>query len=248
MPLREGGSLPALAEADDGFKYVVKFRGSGHGTKVLISELIGGLVAKKLGFNIPELVFIYLDEAFGRTEGDEEIQDLLQNSKGLNMGLHFLSGALTFDPVVNKVDEDMASKIVWMDAFLSNVDRTVRNTNMLMWHNELWLIDHGATLYFHHSWEGWEKYALSPFDRIKNHVLLPFAGKLKEADKELRAMLTDDDIKEITDLIPDDWLNWDSPVQAKNDIRDTYRKYLTLRLHNSEIFVKEALHAKEILI
>lgn len=150
MPLREGGSLPALAEADDGFKYVVKFRGSGHGTKVLISELIGGLVAKKLGFNIPELVFIYLDEAFGRTEGDEEIQDLLQNSKGLNMGLHFLSGALTFDPVVNTVDEDMASKIVWMDAFLSNVDRTVRNTNMLMWHNELWLIDHGATLYFHH--------------------------------------------------------------------------------------------------
>lgn len=248
MPLREGGSLPALAEADDGFKYVVKFRGSGHGTKVLISELIGGLVAKKLGFNIPELVFIYLDEAFGRTEGDEEIQDLLQNSKGLNMGLHFLSGALTFDPVVNTVDEDMASKIVWMDAFLSNVDRTVRNTNMLMWHNELWLIDHGATLYFHHSWEGWEKYALSPFDRIKNHVLLPFAEKLKEADKELRAMLTDDDIKEITNLIPDDWLNWDSPVQAKNDIRDTYRKYLTLRLHNSEIFVKEALHAKEILI
>lgn len=147
-PLREGGSLPALAEADDGFKYVVKFRGSGHGTKMLVSELIGGLIAQTLGFRVPEMVFIYLDEAFGRNEGDEEIQDLLQGSKGLNMGLHFLSGALTFDPLVNMVDEKTASQILWVDALLTNVDRTVKNTNMLIWHKELWLIDHGASLYF----------------------------------------------------------------------------------------------------
>ena len=170
-PLREGGSLPALAEADDEFKYVVKFRGAGHGTKALISELIGGEVAHILGFRVPELVFLNLDEAFGRTEGDEEIQDLLQGSRGLNLGLHFLSGALTFDPVATKVDPELASRIVWLDAYLTNIDRTFRNTNMLMWHKELWLIDHGASLYFHHSWENWEKHAVSPFTYIKNHVL-----------------------------------------------------------------------------
>ena len=152
MPLREGGSLPALAEADDEFKYVVKFRGAGHGTKALIAELIGGEIARALGFRVPELVFLNLDEAFGRTEGDEEIQDLLQGSRGLNLGLHFLSGALTYDPVVTKVGAELASRIVWLDAFLTNVDRTFRNTNMLMWHKELWLIDHGASLYFHYSW------------------------------------------------------------------------------------------------
>lgn len=136
-PLREGGSLPALAEADDGFKYVVKFRGAGHGKKALIAELIGGEVARALGFRVPELVFVDLDADFGRTEGDEEVQDLLRASEGLNLGLHFLSGALTLDPYVNPVDEDTASKIVWLDAFLTNVDRTVRNTNMLLWRNEL---------------------------------------------------------------------------------------------------------------
>ena len=181
-PLREGGSLPALAEADDEFKYVVKFRGAGHGTKALISELIGGEVAHILGFRVPELVFLNLDEAFGRTEGDEEIQDLLQGSRGLNLGLHFLSGALTFDPVATKVDPELASRIVWLDAYLTNIDRTFRNTNMLMWHKELWLIDHGASLYFHHSWENWEKHAVSPFTYIKNHVLLPEASRLEEAD------------------------------------------------------------------
>ena len=161
MPLREGGSLPALAEADDEFKYVVKFRGAGHGTKALIAELIGGEIARALGFRVPELVFLNLDEAFGRTEGDEEIQDLLQGSRGLNLGLHFLSGALTYDPVVTKVGAELASRIVWLDAFLTNVDRTFRNTNMLMWHKELWLIDHGASLYFHYSWVNWQKHAVS---------------------------------------------------------------------------------------
>ena len=148
MPLREGGSLPALAEADDGFKYVVKFRGAGHGTKALIAELIGGEIARMLGFRLQELVFLNLDEAFGRSEGDEEIQNLLQGSRGLNLGLHFLSGALPFDPVVTEIDGKLASQVVWLDALLTNVDRTTINTNMLMWHKELWLLAHGASLFF----------------------------------------------------------------------------------------------------
>ena len=151
-PLREGGSLPALAEADDDFKYVLKFRGAGHGVKALIAELVGGQIAKALKLQLPELVFANLDEAFGRTEADEEIQDLLQGSQGLNLALHFLSGAITFDPVVTTVDAKLASQIVWLDAYITNVDRTFKNTNMLIWHKELWLIDHGACLYFHHSW------------------------------------------------------------------------------------------------
>jgi len=170
----KGGSLPALAEADDGFKYVVKFRGSGHGAKALISELIGGMIAKLLKLRVPELVFVELDEAFGQTEGDEEIQDLLQASRGLNLGLHFLSGALAYDPVTTKVDGLLASQIVWMDAFLTNVDRTVKNTNMLMWHKELWLIDHGSTLYFHHTWTNWDVQALSPFPLIKRACTATF--------------------------------------------------------------------------
>jgi len=150
LPLREGGSLPALAEADDEFKYVVKFRGAGHGTKALIAELIGGEIARTLGFRVPEIIFLNLDEAFGRTEADEEIQDLLQASRGLNLGLHFLSGAFTFDSLADNVNSELASKIVWIDALLTNIDRTVKNTNMLMWHKELWLIDFGSSLYFHY--------------------------------------------------------------------------------------------------
>ena len=247
-PLREGGSLPALAEADDEFKYVVKFRGAGHGTKALISELIGGEVAHILGFRVPELVFLNLDEAFGRTEGDEEIQDLLQGSRGLNLGLHFLSGALTFDPVATKVDPELASRIVWLDAYLTNIDRTFRNTNMLMWHKELWLIDHGASLYFHHSWENWEKHAVSPFTYIKNHVLLPEASRLEEADTLLRPMLTDEKIQQVVALIPDDWLHWEDTHETPEEIRDIYTRFLTERLAHSEIFIKEAQNARKALI
>lgn len=247
-PLREGGSLPALAEADDGFKYVVKFRGAGHGTKMLVSELIGGLIAQTLGFRVPEIVFIYLDEAFGRNEGDEEIQDLLQGSKGLNMGLHFLSGALTFDPLVNKVDEKTASQILWMDALLTNLDRTVKNTNMLIWHKELWLIDHGASLYFHHSWEGWEKYALSPFKQVKDHVMLPYATELDEVDAEFKKILTPQKIKEIVSLLPDDWLHWGGEDESPVTIKQVYTDFLNERLKHSEIFIKEAQHARQVSI
>src|ERR1700744_338709 len=145
-PLREGGSLPAIAEADDGFLYVLKFRGAGQGIKALIAELIGGEIARALGLRVPEIVFANLDEAFGRTEPDEEIQDLLRASEGLNLALHYLSGSITFDPTVTTVDTLLASQIVWLDCLLTNVDRTCRNTNMLLWHKELWLIDHGASL------------------------------------------------------------------------------------------------------
>ena len=236
MPLREGGSLSALAEADDEYKYVVKFRGAGHGTKALIAELIGGEVARALGFRVPELVFLNLDEAFGRTEGDEEIQDLLQASRGLNLGLHFLSGALTFDPVVNKVGEKLASQIVWLDALLTNVDRTTRNTNMLMWHKELWLIDHGASLYFHYSWSNWRKHALSPFIQIKDHALLPEAGKLGEVNAEF------------VSLIPDDWLQWSESPGTPQEIREVYMEFLTERIAHSETFIKEAQDARKALI
>lgn len=248
MPLREGGSLPALAEADDGFKYVVKFRGAGHGTKALIAELVGGEIARVLGFRVPELVFLELDEAFGRLEGDEEIQDLLRASHGTNLGLHFLSGALTFDPVVTKVAPLLASKIVWLDAFLTNVDRTFRNTNMLMWHKDLWLIDHGASLYFHYSWVNWEKHAASPFVQVKDHVLLPGASLLEEADDLCRSLLTEEKIRTVVGLVPDDWLRWNDSPGTPDEIREVYIRFLTGRLAHSELFINEAQHARKALI
>ena len=248
MPLREGGSLPALAEADDEFKYVIKFRGAGHGTKALIAELMGGEIARILGFRVPEIVFMNLDEAFGRTEADEEIQDLLQWSRGLNLGLHFLSGALTFDPVVNQVDARLASQIVWLDALLTNVDRTIKNTNMLVWHKDLWLIDHGASFYFHYSWVNWEKHAISPFTQIKDHVLLSQADLLNEVDREFKELLTIDKISGIVNLIPDDWLNWGEGKETPQDLREVYFQFLKERINHSDLFVKEAQNARKALI
>ncbi len=247
-PFREGGSLPALAEADDGFKYVLKFKGSGHREKALIAELIGGEIARALGLQIPELVFANLDESFGRTEADEEIQDLLQGSKGLNLALHFLSGAITFDPVVTKVDAKLASQIVWLDAFITNVDRTFRNTNMLLWHKELWLIDHGACLYFHHSWTNWETAAKSPFTFIKDHVLLPQASLLEEVDAEFKTLLNEQKLRAIVSSLPDEWLLWEGTDESPDSIREVYAEFLTLRLENSDTFIKEAQHARKTLI
>jgi hypothetical protein len=243
-PLREGGSLPALAEADDDFKYVLKFRGAGHGVKALIAELVGGQIAKALKLQLPELVFANLDEAFGRNEGDEEIQDLLQGSQGLNLALHFLSGAITFDPVVTTVDPKLASQIVWLDAYITNVDRTFRNTNMLIWHKELWLIDHGACLYFHHSWNNWEQHAQSPFALIKDHVLLPQASLLKEVDAEYRALLTPEILEEIVNTIPEEWLQWEDTDETPQALRNVYLQFLQTRLNNSEIFVNQAQNAR----
>ncbi|HEY0175954.1 MAG TPA: HipA family kinase, partial [Pedobacter sp.] len=206
-PLREGGSMPAIAEADDDFLYVLKFRGAGQGVKALIAEIIGGEIARALGFKVPEIVFARLDEAFGRTEPDEEIQDLLKASIGLNLALHYLSGAITFDPAVTVIDPLLASQIVWLDCLLMNMDRTPRNTNMLMWHKELWLIDHGASLYFHHSWQNWEEQAKRPFVLIKDHVLLPYASELGQADAAFRPVLTKGLIQAIVALIPEEWLS-----------------------------------------
>jgi hypothetical protein len=247
-PLREGGSLPALAEADDDFKYVLKFKGAGHGVKALIAELIGGEIARVLKLQIPELVYANLDEAFGRTEADEEIQDLLQGSQGLNLALHFLSGAINFDPVVTVVDAKKASQIVWLDAYITNVDRTFRNTNMLIWHKELWLIDHGASLYFHHSWTNWEKHAQSPFALIKAHVLLPQASMLQEADTLFKTILTPETLQSIVNLIPLQWLDWQDTDESPEAIRDVYLQFLIMRLNHSQIFIKEAQNARETLI
>lgn len=247
-PLREGGSLPALAEADDDSKYVLKFRGAGHGVKALIAEFIGGEIARALGLKIPELVFANLDEAFGRTEGDEEIQDLLQGSQGLNLALHFLSGAINFDPAVTTVDARLASQIVWLDSFITNVDRTYRNTNMLIWHRELWLIDHGAAFYFHHSWTNIEKHAKSPFNLIKDHVLLPQATLLKEVDEEFRLLLTEEKIREIIEHLPEEWLEWKETDDSPEEIREAYIQFLLVRLSHSEIFIKEAQNARQALI
>lgn len=244
-PLREGGSLPAVADADDGFKYVIKFRGAGHGVKALVAEFIGGEVARMLQLLVPEQVFAELDEAFGRSEGDEEIQDLLRASHGTNLGLHFLSGAINFDPVVTQVDAELASKIVWLDAFLTNIDRTFRNANMLIWNKQVWLIDHGAALYFHHAWSDWEKAAKSPFVYVKDHVLLPRTNpeSLQKADVYGKTLLTDEHLLSIVQTIPDDWLQWEGSELQPDEIRNVYFQFLCTRLANSSLFLNEAQDA-----
>lgn len=242
-PLREGGSLPAIAEADDEFLYVLKFRGAGQGVKALIAELIGGELARALGLKVPELVFANLDEAFGRTEPDEEIQDLLKASVGLNLALHYLSGAITYDPAVTVIDAKLASQIVWLDCLLTNVDRTPRNTNMLIWHKELWLIDHGAALYFHHSWDNWREQAVRPFVQVKDHVLLSWATELESVDLDFKNILSETQIRDIAALIPDEWLAEETEIATER--REVYVQFLLLRIAASEIFIKEAKNARE---
>jgi hypothetical protein len=243
-PLREGGSLPAIVEADDGFLYVLKFRGAGQGIKALIAELIGGELARTLGFRVPEIVFANVDSAFGRTEPDEEIQDLLKFSEGLNLALHYLSGAITFDPSVTQVDSLTASKIVWLDALLMNVDRTVRNTNMLMWQKELWLIDHGASLYFHHAGTPWQQASENPFVQIKDHVLLSRATKLVKVDEDLKSVIDENTIHSIVSLIPEEWLLKEN-ASTTEEQRSDYINFLIRRMKHSNIFIKQAQHAQE---
>lgn len=247
-PLREGGSLPGLVEADDDFKYVLKFKGAGHGVKALISEFIGGRIAHFLGFKLPELVFVTLDEDFGRSEADEEIQDLLRGSHGLNLGLHFLSGAITFDPAVTTIEPLMASKIVWLDAFITNIDRTFRNTNMLMWKKELWLIDHGAAFYFHHTWDNWEQNAKSPFVYVKDHVLLPQASLLEEAHQQFSSLLNNTILREIVDQLPNEWLEWNDVDLTPDAIRSVYYQFLITRLAHADQFLKQAQDARKTLV
>lgn len=247
-PLREGGSMPAIAEADDEFFYVVKFRGAGQGKKALIAELIGGEIARALQLKVPEIVFALLDPAFGRTEPDEEIQDLLKASVGLNLGLHYLQGSITYDPAVTTVDSKLASSIVWLDCLLNNVDRTSRNTNMLLWHKELWLIDHGASLYFHHSWNDWKAQATKPFVLVKDHVLLRQASDLDTVNTAFRAILTEELIEGIVSLIPDEWLESETAFQPISEHRQAYTWFLKTRVAHSAIFVKEAQNARKAII
>jgi len=247
-PLREGGSLPAIAEADDGFFYVIKFRGAGQGKKALIAELIGAEMARAIGLKVPEIVFANLDEAFGRTEPDEEIQDLLKASVGLNLGLHYLSGSITFDPAVTNIAPELASKIVWLDCLLTNVDRTSRNTNMLIWYKELWLIDFGASLYFHHSWHNWREQAIKPFLLVKDHVLLPQASELDKVNNELKKIFSKELIRDIVNLIPTDWLEGEEAFSSVKEHREAYIEFLEARIAHSEIFVKEAENERESII
>lgn len=241
-PLREGGSMPAITEADDGFLYVLKFRGAGQGTKALIAELIGGELARAAGLRMPEMVFAELDEAYGRSEPDEEIQDLLKASVGLNLGVHYLSGSITFDPVVDTIDPLLASQIVWLDSFITNVDRTARNTNMLMWQKQLWLIDHGASLYFHHNWSSWQEQAVKPFVQIKDHVLLPYASQLEAADALMRKTITPELIERIVQTIPDNWIKPETPGDDAASMKAVYVQYLTSRLNST--FLNETIHAR----
>ena len=247
-PLREGGSLPAIAEADDEFYYVLKFRGAGQGKRALIAELIGAEITRALGLKVPEIVFANLDEAFGRTEPDEEIQDLLKASVGLNLALHYLSGSITYDPASHSIDPFLASQIVWLDCLLLNVDRTSRNTNMLIWYKELWLIDFGASLYFHHSWNNWKVQAEKPFVQAKDHVLLPFASMLEEADIGCKNALSKDLIENIIAIIPDEWLAGETAFESIEEHRKAYVYFLETRIAHSSIFVNDAKNARETLI
>ncbi len=244
-PLREGGSLPGLIEANDGGLYVVKFRGAGQGPKVLVAELVCGELARLLGLPVPEIVFIEVDPALGRNEPDGEIHDLVSASGGLNLGMAFLPGALAFDPLsVQKVASGLASAIVWFDAFTMNVDRTPRNPNLILHQRQLWLIDHGAALYVAHSWDDRAARARSRFAVIKDHVLLPTADALAEADAVLAPQITADVITALLALVPTVWLTSDATFPDAEDHRAAYAAYLNDRIAEPRVFLEEALRAR----
>ncbi|MEM6335947.1 MAG: HipA family kinase [Bacteroidota bacterium] len=252
IPLREGGSLPAVLDTETDGAYVVKFRGAGQGAKVLVAEIIAGRLAQVFGLPVPDLAAVYLDEAFGRTERDPEIQDILKGSRGLNVGLRFMEGALNFNDVADAalVDPDFAADVVVFDAFVTNIDRTARNPNLMIWNEAVWLIDHGATLYFHHNWPGvTPERAAAPFAPIKDHVLLPFAGDLKEAGDRLQQRLGDEALRLVLADIPDDLL-MDAPDGQRPAFgtpeanREAYFDFLSRRLAHAETIVNAAAEAK----
>ncbi|GAB3053006.1 aminotransferase class I and II [Stenotrophomonas tumulicola] len=242
-PLREGGSLPAIVETDDDGMVVLKFRGAGQGPKALIAELIAGELARTLGLPIPEMVFVDLDREFARTEPDPEIQDLIRASEGLNLGSDYLPGAINYDPAAMPVDAGLASRIVWFDAFTSNVDRTARNPNLMVWHRELQLIDHGAAMYFHHDWASAGEACEKPFVLIRDHVLLPFATDIAAVDDALAARLPDHEIERIVALVPDAWLVDEPAFESPAAYRQAYLDYLKQRLRRRAAFVQEAVRA-----
>ena len=249
VPLREGGSLPAVMRADDCQTYVIKFHGAGQGPKALVAELLGGEIARRLGFRMPELVLMELDPVIGRAEPDAEIQDLLQASAGLNLAMTFIEQAAAFNLVsMPDVGGRFASDLVWFDAFISNVDRTPRNVNMLVSENEIWLIDHGASLYFHHNWGNPIQQAESKFMPVRDHVLLPLADDLTGADERLKSRLDDTVLEEIIGAIPDRWLALDDKFDSASANRQAYVEYFQHRLKMSHIFVEEAARARSYLL
>ncbi|KXK51924.1 MAG: aminotransferase class I and II [Chlorobi bacterium] len=251
-PLREGGSLPAILDTEDGGMFVAKFRGAGQGAKALIAEIIVGSFATALRLPTPSLALIQIGESFGRTEPDPEIQDILRGSIGINVGARYLEGAYNFDPVtIIDVVPNVAANIVWLDAFATNIDRTPRNPNMMFWKNGLWLIDHGAALYFHHHWGGvTDATSQSPFAPIRDHVLLPFAGSIAEADERLRPLLPPERIAEILNSVPDDLL-MDAPAgvapsfPTPEENRQAYQQYFQQRLGGQREFVSAAEEARK---
>ena len=248
-PLREGGSLPAIIEGDDLGTYVLKFRGAGQGVGVLIAELVCGEIARILGLPQPETVLVQLDAALARSEPDPEIQALIKASAGLNLALDYLPGSFAFDPAIGPYpDADLASAIVWFDAFITNVDRTARNTNLLIWHKKLWLIDNGAALYFQYNWEGYMERSRSLFPQVKDHVLLPWATRIPEADANAIDVLTPDALTDIVALIPEEWLGdtpfFDSPAAH----RAAYVSYFVRRLQAPRAFAQEADRAHAQLV
>ena len=251
MPLREGGSLPAIIEGDDDGTYVVKFRGAGQGVRALIAELVSGELARTLRLPVPEIVFVDLDPRMAKTEPDPEIQDLLRRSEGLNLALDYLPGSITFDPLVERPiasNPRLASAIVWFDALVTNVDRTAKNTNLLVWHRDLWMIDHGASLIFHHNWAGYLKRSHNPFERIKEHVLLRWATELREVDADLAPVLTPEAIARVIDMIPEAWLGDEPRFATVEEHRAAYRDYLMQRVASPREWMEDAVHARTQLV
>ena len=248
-PLREGGSLPAIVEADDSGLYVVKFRGAGQGVKALVAEVIAAGIARALGLLVPEVVLIDVPAELGRNEPDDEIRELLRASVGLNAALDYLPGAATFDPAVGPLPPpELASSVVWFDAFVTNVDRTPRNPNLLCWHRGLYLIDHGASLYFHHDWGDTQEKARSPFAPIREHVLLPWATELEAVDRQVRPKLGGDVFTQVLSDVPDAWLTDEPHVPTAAARREAYGAYLESRLAAASVFVQEAIRARTNLV
>lgn len=243
-PLREGSSLPALVEADDGREYVVKFRGAGHGAKALVAELVVGEVGRSLGLPVPEIVLADLPESIATAEPHQEIRDLLGWSVGLNIGLAFVPGALATDMTKPPAEgADFAAEVVWFDDLTTNPDRTPQNANLIVHDGRVWLIDHGAALYIQHSWAEPDAHALRPFERIGEHILLPFAGPIPEADARLALRLTPGELERIVALIPDEWLS-DPRFEGPPQEREAYRRYLQTRLEARDTWVATAESAR----
>ncbi|MDT9700416.1 HipA family kinase [Streptomyces sp. P17] len=227
-PLREGGSLPGLVEADDLGTYVMKFRGAGQGRKTLVAEVVCGELARRLGFRMPRLVTMGLDPVIGLGEPEQQVQELLRASGGTNLGMDFLSGALGFDPLAFPVSPEEAGRIVWFDALVNNVDRSWRNPNLLMWHGDLWLIDHGATMIWQHNWPGAEASAARSYD-ASDHALAPFGPDVATAAAELAPLVTEDLLAEVTAEIPDAWLAGEPGFDTPDDLRRAYTRPLLAR-------------------